>query len=66
MGHNSEGSNEAPIYILTDQHESDILTKPLEKGKFEALKGRLGLVHNSFLARRECWNITRTETFAQV
>jgi hypothetical protein len=33
---------------------ADILTKPLAKGKFEAFRDKLGLVQNSFLAKREC------------
>jgi len=41
-------------YIPIDQQVNDILTKPLAKGKFEAFRDRLGLVHNSFLAKREC------------
>jgi hypothetical protein len=41
-------------YIPTDQQVVDILTKPLAKGKFEAFRDRLGLVQNSFLAKREC------------
>jgi hypothetical protein len=41
-------------YIPTDQQVVDILTKPLARGKFEAFRDRLGLVQNSFLAKREC------------
>jgi hypothetical protein len=41
-------------YILTDQQVVDILTKPLARGKFETFRDRLGLVQNSFLAKREC------------
>jgi hypothetical protein len=41
-------------YISTDQQVAYNLMKPLEKGKFEAFRNRLGLVQNSFLAKREC------------
>jgi hypothetical protein len=41
-------------YVPTDQQVADILTKPLAKGKFEAFRDKLGLVQNSFLAKREC------------
>jgi hypothetical protein len=41
-------------YIPTDQQVVDILTKPLEKGRFEAFRDKLGLVQYSFLAKREC------------
>lgn len=33
---------------------ADILTKTLGKVKFEMLRERLGLVENTFLAKREC------------
>jgi hypothetical protein len=39
--------------IPTDQQVADILTKPSARGKFETFKDRLGLVQNSFLAKRE-------------
>jgi hypothetical protein len=44
-------------YIPKDQQLADILTKPLVKGKFESLRDKLGLVQNSFLAKRECCEI---------
>ena len=43
-------------YISIDQHVGDILTKPLEKGKFGAFRDILGLVKNSFLIK-ECWEM---------
>jgi hypothetical protein len=42
------------LLILIRRKDSKILTKPLAKGMFEAFRDRLGLVHNSFLAKREC------------
>jgi hypothetical protein len=41
-------------YIPMNQHVVDILTKPLSKGKFKAFIDKLGLVYNSFLAKRKC------------
>jgi hypothetical protein len=41
-------------YIPIDHGVADILTKPLEKGKFKMFKERLGVVENTFLAKREC------------
>jgi hypothetical protein len=41
-------------YVPTDQQVADILTKPLAKGKLEEFRDKLGLVQNSFLAKREC------------
>jgi hypothetical protein len=41
-------------YIPRSQQIVDILTKPLAKGKFEEFKDKLGLVQNSFLAKRKC------------
>jgi hypothetical protein len=41
-------------YISTDEQVADILTKPLEKGKFVFFRDRLGVVQNTFLAKREC------------
>jgi hypothetical protein len=41
-------------YIPMNQRTTNILTKPLARGKFEAFKDKLGLVQNSFLAKREC------------
>ena len=41
-------------YISTDEQVVNILTKPLVKGKFVFYRDKLGVVQNSFLARREC------------
>jgi hypothetical protein len=41
-------------YISTDEKVADILTKPLEKGKFVFFRHRLGVVQNTFLGKREC------------
>ena len=41
-------------YIPIFQHVADISTKPLAKRKFEAFIDKIGLVQNSFLAKREC------------
>jgi hypothetical protein len=41
-------------YVSTDEKVTDILTKPLEKGNFVFFKDRLGVVQNTFLAKREC------------
>jgi hypothetical protein len=41
-------------YISTDEQVADILTKPLEKGKFVFFRDKLGVVQNTFLAKREC------------
>eukprot|EP01018_Ginkgo_biloba_P021684 Gb_35290 [translate_table: standard] len=41
-------------YISTDEQVADILTKALVKGKFVFFKDKLGVVKNTFLAKREC------------
>jgi hypothetical protein len=41
-------------YISTDEQVEDILTKPLEKGKFVFFIEKLGVVHNTVLIKREC------------
>jgi hypothetical protein len=41
-------------YVPSYLQVADILTKPLTKGKLEMLRKRLGLVDNTFLAKREC------------
>jgi hypothetical protein len=40
--------------IPTEEQLADILTKPLLKGKFIFFKDKLGVVENSFLAKRDC------------
>jgi hypothetical protein len=41
-------------YISTDEQVADILTKALLKGKFVFFRDKLGVVQNTFLAKREC------------
>jgi len=41
-------------YIPTNEQAADILTKGLSKGKFEYFHGKLGIVENPFLTKREC------------
>ena len=41
-------------YISTDEQVADILTKPLEKGKFVFFRERFGVVQKTFLTKREC------------
>jgi hypothetical protein len=41
-------------YISIDEQVVDILTKPLVKGKFVFFRDKLGVVQNTFLAKREC------------
>jgi hypothetical protein len=41
-------------YISTDEQVANILTKDLMKGKFVFYIDKLAVVHNTFLARREC------------
>jgi hypothetical protein len=41
-------------YIPTDEQLADIFTKPLAKGKFVPFRDKLGVVENTFLAKREC------------
>jgi hypothetical protein len=40
--------------IPTDEQVADILTKSLTKGKFIKFRDKLGVVKNTFLAKREC------------
>jgi hypothetical protein len=41
-------------YVPTSEQNADILTKPLVKGKFVFFRDKLGVVQNTFLAKREC------------
>jgi hypothetical protein len=40
-------------YISTNEQVADILTKPLVKGNFVFFGEKLGVVQNTFLAKRE-------------
>jgi hypothetical protein len=41
-------------YVPTDEQVADILTKALMKGKFVFFRDKMGIVENTFLAKREC------------
>jgi hypothetical protein len=41
-------------YIPTNEQLAEILTKTLVKGKFVFFRDKIGVVENSFLAKREC------------
>jgi hypothetical protein len=41
-------------YICIDEQVAYILTKTLMKGKFVFFIDKMGVVHNTFLVRREC------------
>jgi hypothetical protein len=41
-------------YVPTDEQVVDILTKALMKGKFVFFRDKMGIVENTFLAKREC------------
>jgi len=41
-------------YIPTDEQVAEILTKALGKAKFIFFKDKMGVLQNSFLAKREC------------
>jgi hypothetical protein len=41
-------------YVPTSEQVADILTKALMKGKFVFFGDKLGVVQNTFLAKREC------------
>eukprot|EP00253_Pinus_taeda_P003092 PITA_03092 len=42
------------LYVSTEEHDADILTKSLSKCKFEFHKDRIGVTDNPFLVEREC------------
>eukprot|EP00253_Pinus_taeda_P001791 PITA_01791 len=41
-------------YISTDEQVADILTKALPRGKHVYFRGKMGVVRNTFLGKREC------------
>jgi hypothetical protein len=41
-------------YVPNSEQIADILTKPLVKGKFVYFRDKLGVVQNTFFAKREC------------
>eukprot|EP00253_Pinus_taeda_P033735 PITA_33735 len=41
-------------YIPTKEHNADILTKAMSRGKFKFHRHRIGVVDNPFLTEREC------------
>ena len=41
-------------YVPTSEQVAYILTKALMKGKFVFFRDKLGMVQNTFLAKREC------------
>ena len=41
-------------YISTDEQVADILTKSLGRGKHIYFRGKMGVVKNTFLGKREC------------
>jgi hypothetical protein len=43
-----------PQYIPTEEQLANIFTNPLVKGKFVFFKDKLGVVENTFPAKREC------------
>jgi hypothetical protein len=52
-------------YVPTDEQVVDILAKSLMKGKFVFFRDKMGIVENTFLAKRACWNIVaRTCVFS--
>ena len=46
-------------YIRKEEHDADILTKALSRGKFEFHKGRIGVSDNPFLVERSVENATK-------
>lgn len=51
--HSKKGSN-APGLHFRDSQVDHIFTKSLAKGKSEVQRVKLGLVENTFFAKREC------------
>ena len=43
------------LYVSTQEHDADILTKALSKCKFDFHRDRIGVTDNPFLVERECW-----------
>ena len=41
-------------YVSKDEQVANILTKSLMEGKFIYFKDKMGVVHNTFLVKREC------------
>jgi len=54
-------------YVSTNEQVVEIQTKPLVKGKFMLFRDKLGVVHNTFLGKRECCCLKHwTSTYAHV
>jgi len=41
-------------YIPIEEHDENIMTTALSRGKFEFHSGRIGVSNNPFLVEREC------------
>lgn len=42
------------LYVSTEEHDADILTKALSKCKFEFHRDKIGVTDNPFLVERKC------------